>query len=59
MWLWLKYVGPETVIRKGWRRQRVSIGPHPYIQPSRDAVIANGSVTSAANASFMRQVWGA
>ena len=58
MWLWVRYVGPEVVVRKGWQRQRVAIGPHPFIEPSRDAVIRSGAVTEAANASFMSQVWG-
>jgi hypothetical protein len=58
MWLWVKYVGPNVVEWLHWRRRVVDIGPHPYMRPSRDDVIRNGSVTGAANASFMRQVWG-
>jgi hypothetical protein len=58
MWLWVRYVGPEVVARNRWRRQRVAIGPHPFVRPSRDAVIADGSAVQAANAAFMAHVWG-
>ena len=59
MWLWInRTVDAGTVERLHWRRRSVDIGPHPYMRPSRDAVIASGAVTSAGNASFMSQVWG-
>jgi phage gpG-like protein len=39
---------------RGWH----SLPARPYVRPSRDAVIANGSAVSAANAAFMWHVWG-
>jgi hypothetical protein len=58
LWLWVGYIGPQAVRRRGWVKSSVHIPARPYMMPSRQAVIANGSVTAAADASFMRQVWG-
>ena len=58
MWLWLKYIGPYEVKRRGWVKERVKIPARPFVRPSRDAVIANGSVQEAGNAQFIRQVFG-
>jgi hypothetical protein len=57
MWLWLHYIGPVEVKRRGWVKRVVDIKARPYMRPSRDAVIASGAVTSAANAAFMREVF--
>jgi len=35
-----------------------SIPARPYVRPSRDQVIASGSAVAAADAAFMRHVWG-
>ena len=58
MWLWLRYIGAYEVRSRGWVKRTVDIPERPYIRPSRDAVIANGSAVGAANAAFMRQVFG-
>ena len=58
MWLWLKYIGPYEVKKRGWVKHTVDIPARPYVRPSRDAVIANGSAVGAANVQFMRQVFG-
>ena len=58
MWLWLKYIGPYEVKKRGWVKERVKIPARPFVRPSRDAVLANGSAVAAANAAFMRQVFG-
>ena len=58
MWLWLKYAGAYEVRRRGWVKERVKIPERPYMRPSRDAVISNGSVQAAGSASFMRSVFG-
>lgn len=58
MWLWLHYIGPEEVRRRGWVKRVVDIPARPYVRPSRDDVIANGMAVSAANAAFMREVFG-
>jgi hypothetical protein len=59
MWLWKRYVGAGGVLESGWRKRKVELQAHPFVWPSRQAVIANGSVTAAANAVFMKEVWGA
>lgn len=41
-----------------WHGGRHSIPARPYVRPSRDQVIADGSAVSAANAAFMSHVWG-
>jgi hypothetical protein len=58
MWLWLKYIGPYEVKSRGWVKRTVDIPARPYVRPSRDDVIANGSAVGAANVQFMRQVFG-
>ena len=58
MWLWLKYIGPEEVRRRGWVKRQVDIPARPYVRPSRDDVIANGMAVGAANAAFIREVFG-
>jgi phage gpG-like protein len=58
MWLWLHYIGPYEVKRRGWVKERVKIPARPYMRPSRDDVIANGSVQAAGSAAFMREVFG-
>ena len=58
MWLWLKYIGPYEVKKRGWVKERVFIPARPYVRPSRDAVLANGSAVGNANVQFMRQVFG-
>jgi phage gpG-like protein len=58
MWLWLRYIGPEEVRRRGWVKRTVTIPARPYMRPSRDAVIGNGSVQAAGSASFMKSVFG-
>ncbi len=58
MWLWLRYIGPYAVRRRGWVKERVEIPERPYVRPSRDDVIANGMAVGAANAAFMREVFG-
>ena len=57
MWLWIRYIGPQAVRQRGWVKQVVDIPARPYVRPSRDAVIASGAVTAAANAAFVAQVW--
>ena len=58
MWLWLHYIGPYEVKRRGWVKRVVDIPPRPYVRPSRDAVIGNGTAVAAGSASFLRQVFG-
>lgn len=58
MWLWLKYIGAYEVKSRGWVKRTVDIPERPYIRPSRDDVIGNGSAVGAANVQFMRQVFG-
>jgi hypothetical protein len=58
MWLWVRYIGPQEVRRRHWRKQVVNIPARPYMRPSRDDVIANGSAVAAGNASFMKSVFG-
>lgn len=58
MWLWVKYIGPAEVRRRNWLRTVVNIPARPYLRPSRDAVIADGSAVRAANAAFVAHVWG-
>ena len=58
MWLWVAYVGPAEVRARGWVRRMVDIPARPYVRPSRDDVIADGSVTAAGSASFLRHVFG-
>ena len=58
MFLWVRYIGREEVIRRGWRKRAVNIPARPYMRPSADAVIADGSVTRNANAIFMARVLG-
>ena len=57
MWLWVRYVGPSEVRARGWVRGTVNIPARPYVRPSRDQVIADGSVTAAGDAAFMRYVF--
>jgi phage gpG-like protein len=58
MLLWVRYLGYAGVRARGWRRRTVDIPERPYMRPSRDDVIADGSVTRAGSASFLRQVFG-
>jgi hypothetical protein len=58
MWLWVAYVGPREVRARGWVRRVVNIPDRPYVRPSRDQVIGDGSVTAAASEVFMRHVFG-
>lgn len=57
MYLWLRYIGAEEVVIRGWRKRVVDIPARPYVRPSRDDVIGNGMAVSAANAAFMREVF--
>jgi hypothetical protein len=41
-----------------WHGGRHRIPARPYVRPSRDQVLANGSAVAAANAAFMAHVWG-
>lgn len=59
MWLWVRYVGPKTVVRKGWRLPAVVIKPHPYMNVAVDESVANGKLTRAAVESFEAAVWSA
>ena len=58
MWLWVGYVGPAVTQQRGWVRQEVDIPARPYMRPSRDAVLADGSVVREANFAFTMHVWG-
>lgn len=39
--------------------KHVYLPPRPYVRPSRNAVLANGSAVAAANVAFLAHVWGA
>ena len=56
MYLWLKYIGREEVVRRGWRKRVVDIPARPFMRPSRDDVIADGSAVRDANAIFIAYV---
>ncbi len=58
MSLWLKYIGAEEVARRGWRKRVVHIPERPYMRPSRDEVIADGSAVRDADAVFVAYVLG-
>lgn len=58
MILWIRYIGYQDAVARGFKRRVVHIPERPYMRPSRDAVIADGSVTKAADASFMNSVFG-
>lgn len=58
MWLWVRFIGPDEVRRRGWVRRTVTIPPRPYMRPSRDQVIGDGSVTEAGSAALMNAVFG-
>ncbi len=58
MWLWVRYVGPKTVVRKNWRLPVVVIRPHPYMSTAVDESVANGRLTTAAVEGFEAAVWG-
>ena len=58
MWLWVRYIGPGEVKRRGWLRRRVTIPARPYMCTAVSETIANGSLVRAAADSFMAVVWG-
>ncbi len=53
MYLWLKYIGREEVVRRGWKKHVVNIPPRPYMGPSLRDVLADGSAVRDANAIFI------
>jgi hypothetical protein len=58
MWLWVRYIGPQEVARRGWVRHTVTIPARPYMSTAVEETIANGSLVRAATDTFMRVVWG-
>jgi phage gpG-like protein len=58
MWLWLRYIGPEAVRRRGWRKEVVDIPARPYMSTAVDETIENGSLVRAAEDRFSAVVWG-
>ena len=58
-WLWLnRTLTAGEVKQMGWVKLATKRAARPYMRPSRDAVIADGSLVGAAEAAFMRWVWG-
>ena len=58
MWLWVGYIGPGEVRRRGWRRHEVTIPERPYMRTAVDETIADGSLERAGMATFEAVVWG-
>ena len=58
MWLWVRYIGPGEVLKRGWLRRRVDIPARPYMSTAVSETIADGSLVRAAADTFMRVVWG-
>lgn len=58
MWLWVRYIGPHEVARRGWVKHKVEIPSYPYMNVAVDETIANGSLSRAGEARFMEVVWG-
>ena len=58
MWLWVGYVGPMEVLRRGWLRREVKIPPRPFMNVAVDEMIANGQLGRVAAETFDAVVWG-
>ena len=58
MWLWVRYIGPAEVKRRGWRRHTVDIPARPYMSTAVAETVADGSLTRAAMETFEAVVWG-
>lgn len=58
MWLWVKYIGPMSVLERGWLRRTVDIPPRPYMRTAVDEMIADGQLSRTAAETFERVVWG-
>lgn len=58
MWLWVRYIGPYEVRKRGWRKHTVDIPPRPYMSTAVAETISNGSLSRAAVETFMAIVWG-
>jgi len=58
MWLWVAYIGPGEVRRRGWVRHTVKIPAYPYMDVAVDETIVNGSLERAGISAFMAAVWG-
>lgn len=58
MWLWVRYIGPGEVARRGWVKHEVTIPSYPYMNVAVDETIANGSLERAGADRFMAVVWG-
>lgn len=58
MWLWVRYIGPWEVRRRGWRKHEVTIPPRPYMTTAVAETVAEGSLVRAAAERFMAVVWG-
>ncbi len=58
MWLWVGFVGPAEVVRRGWRKEIVSIPERPYMRTAVRETIASGALSRAAEVAFMAVVWG-
>jgi hypothetical protein len=56
MWLWINYIGPAAVKRRGWRKETVTIPERPYMRRAVAETIANGSLSRAAAAAFAAMV---
>jgi hypothetical protein len=58
MWLWVGFIGPAEVIRRGWRKEVVVIPERSYMRRAVTEEIANGDLSRAAEGTFMAVVWG-
>ena len=58
MWLWVRYIGPGEVARRGWVLHQVKIPAYPYMDVAVSETIANGSLERAGADRFMAVVWG-
>jgi hypothetical protein len=58
MWLWIRYVGYITVLRKNWLRQEVTIESRPYMTIAVAETVASGELQGAAEVAFEAAVYG-
>jgi hypothetical protein len=58
MLLWVRYVGPYEVRKRGWRKAVVDIPARPYMRTAVAEMIATGELSRVAGRTFSAYTWG-
>jgi hypothetical protein len=58
MWLWVRYIGPQEVKRRGWVKPIVRIPERPYMRTAVLELMGTGQLSRVAARTFEAVVWG-